>query len=104
MPKNLILITAITLASAAAQAQQSVEPAQADQGGLEEITVTAERFESTVQTTPVAITAITAEALEERQVTNILTAASEIPGVMITPAQGSSTSARMFMRGVGQNT
>ncbi|WP_129778464.1 TonB-dependent receptor [Peristeroidobacter soli] len=71
---------------------------------LQEVTVTAERFAATVQSSPVAITAISAEALMERQVTNVLTAATEIPGVMITPAQGSNTSARIIMRGVGQST
>ncbi|KAF1715237.1 hypothetical protein CSC74_14325 [Pseudoxanthomonas yeongjuensis] len=109
--KKLALVSALTIAlSTTAQAQQE-QPTQEGEAGkpkeavvLDAVTVTAERFTSTVQTTPVAITALTAETLAERQVTNVLTAASEIPGIMITPSQGSNTSARIAMRGVGQST
>lgn len=100
------LTHAVALATACspivAAAQQSVAPT--DTAALEEVTVTAERFSATVQTSPVAITAMTAESLAERQATNVLTAAAEIPGIMITPSQGSNTSARIALRGVGQST
>lgn len=49
----------------------------------QEVTVTAERYGATVQTTPVAVTAFSPEVLEERQVTNVLQAASEIPGIVV---------------------
>ncbi|MEP7311563.1 MAG: TonB-dependent receptor [Pseudomonadota bacterium] len=70
--------------------------------GLLEITVTAERYGATVQTTPVAVTAITPEALAERQIGNVLEAASEIPGTVIMPNINSSNNARIVMRGAGQ--
>jgi len=93
--------------SGAAHAQQRADDEPAEERRttvLESVTVTAERFTSTVQNTPVAITAVTADILDQRQVTNVLTAAAEIPGIMITPSQGSNTSARIAMRGVGQST
>ena len=106
--KRLKLFVALgVVLSGAAHAQQ---PAADDAGDapkpavLETVTVTAERFASTVQTTPVAISAMTADMLDQRQVTNVLTAAAEIPGIMITPSQGSNTSARIAMRGVGQSS
>jgi iron complex outermembrane receptor protein len=39
------------------------------QGGLEEIVVTAERREASIQTVPIAVTAISAEAIQSRQIT-----------------------------------
>lgn len=82
---------------------QSSDDASADASeGLAEVTVTAERFGATVQTSPVAITAISSEGLAERQITNVLQAASEIPGIVITPSTGSSSSARIVLRGAGQ--
>lgn len=69
---------------------------------LDEISVTAERFRATVQTTPVAISAISADALAARQVGNVLQAAAEIPGTVIMPNINSSNNARIVMRGAGQ--
>lgn len=109
MRENLSLFAALALASASANAQQTVAYQAAakstdDDGGLAEIMVTAERFTASVQKSPVAITAVDAQALEERMVTNVLTAAQEIPGIKITPAQGSNTNASIALRGVGQST
>ena len=100
------LIAAAVLAAISGQvfAQESTAGGEAEAGLLQEITVTAERFKSTVQTSPVAITAVSAEMLEQRQVSNVLDSAAEIPGIMITPTQGSNTSARISLRGVGQST
>jgi iron complex outermembrane receptor protein len=98
---NLALLTAMAMASASAVAQNV---AQDEDTGLAEIMVTAERFTSTVQKTPVAVTAVDAEALEARMVTNVLTAAQEIPGIKITAAQGSNTNASIALRGVGQSS
>lgn len=95
---------ASTLVPALACAQQS--PANADESreasGLQEVTVTAERYGATVQTTPVAVTAISAESLADRQIANVMQAASEIPGVVIMPNINSSNNARIVMRGAGQ--
>ncbi len=78
------------------------DAAKAKSGELEEVTVTAQRFTGTLQTTPIAITAFTAEALEQKQLTNVLEAASQIPGVMMTATTGATSGARIFMRGIGQ--
>lgn len=64
--------------------------------------VTAERYGATVQTTPVAVTAITPTELADRQIGNVLQAASEIPGTVIMPNINSSNNARIVMRGAGQ--
>jgi iron complex outermembrane recepter protein len=54
-------------ASVLAQSGTAQAPAQA--GGLEEVVVTAERREASLQSVPVAVSALSAEAIENRQVT-----------------------------------
>ena len=63
MPKNRLLHLAVIAALPVSGY------AQEQSGGLEEIVVTAERREASLQTVPVPVTAITAEALENKQVT-----------------------------------
>jgi iron complex outermembrane recepter protein len=96
------LLTAIAaLIPVAAVAQAAA--AQADSSmGLEEVVVSAERYRSTVQTTPVAVTAISSETLADRQIGNLLQSGSEIPGTVIMPNINSSNNARIVMRGAGQ--
>jgi iron complex outermembrane receptor protein len=72
--------------------------------GLAEITVTAERFASEVQTTPIAVTAFNESMLQERAVTTVLDTMQEVPGITITPVQSSNNSARVYLRGAGQNS
>jgi iron complex outermembrane recepter protein len=95
---GLLLVSGSALA-------QALNADAADTGGglgLQEITVTTERYKSTVQTTPVAVTALSPEALADRKVTSVQDVATQIPGTVITPSTGSSNSARIVMRGVGQ--
>ena len=53
----------------------------ADKEVLQEIVVTAEKRESTVQKTPISMTAISGEALEAQGTTGMLEVAQETPGV-----------------------
>ncbi len=48
---------------------------------LEEIVVTAQKRESTVQTTPISITAITGASLEDRGITDIQAVVQAVPGL-----------------------
>lgn len=98
------MVTAMMLAPVATMAQGTTSQATnaPPAGGLAEVVVTAERFSTNVQTTPVAVTALTSETLEERQVTNVLESSSQIPGIVITPATGTSNGARIVLRGAGQ--
>jgi iron complex outermembrane receptor protein len=69
---------------------------------LEEVTVTAQRFSGNLQTTPIAVSAFTPTTLETRQINNVSQAAAQIPGLVITPATGTNNSARIVLRGAGQ--
>jgi iron complex outermembrane receptor protein len=92
------LAAAILAAPAFAQ-QQPGGPA----GGLEEIIVTAEFRSSSVQDTPIAITAVNAEMLEARSQTNLFQITANAPNVSLRPANSSFGSALVaYIRGIGQ--
>jgi iron complex outermembrane receptor protein len=81
--------------------------AQSERGfTLQEITVTARRTEESLQSTPIAITAISGAELAERGATQIAAVADVAPNVNFSfggTSSGSSAAAVMFIRGVGQN-
>ena len=71
--------------SSGAYAQQSRDSSTLDHSAsLEEIVVTAEKRSSTVQTTPVSITAITGEDLRSMGVSSAQGLAAEVPGLAIS--------------------
>ena len=50
-------------------------------GAIEEVVVTAEKRESTVQKTPISITAISGADLQAQGISNLLSVAQQVPGV-----------------------
>jgi iron complex outermembrane receptor protein len=68
-----------------------------------EVVVTAQFREQNLQQTPLAITAVNAQMLENRSQTNLFQVASQAPNVTLKPA-GAAFGAAMvaFIRGVGQ--
>ena len=87
----LVLIT-----SNAALAQQGARVA------LEEVIVTARKRSENLQTVPISVTTLSAEALENRQITAVEDLGRSVPNLVTTPASGSPTNIRVFMRGLGQ--
>ena len=75
----LIFGTMPTLVSAADADTSAAAPA--DEVGLEEIVVTAEKRASTVQDTAISITAVSGADLAERGIVDFSTLASETPGI-----------------------
>jgi iron complex outermembrane recepter protein len=75
----------------------------AENDGLEEVVVTAQFREQSLQSTPLSITAVNAAMLEARNQTNIAEVASQAPNVTLK-AQGSAFGPSMgaSIRGVGQ--
>jgi iron complex outermembrane receptor protein len=71
---------------------------------LEEITVTARKREESLQDTPIAVTAFSDKALEQRQVSNISQIEAFTPGLIFDTSEGigGGSSAQVFIRGVGQ--
>lgn len=77
--------------AALAQADMSEQPepaAEAEAFGLEEITVTARRVRESLQKTPVAVTAFSAETIDRRFALDIRGLAGEVPNVVITNVPG----------------
>lgn len=86
------MIRKITVVAAAAcvgrLALSQIQPAwgaeaapEAGTGAIEEVVVTAEKRESTVQKTPISITAISGADLQSAGVSNLLSVAQQVPGV-----------------------
>jgi len=73
---------------------------------LEEITVTAQRREQNLQDVPIAISAVTAQAIEDRGLTNVAQISDFTPNVQMdgtSPFSGSSSVLSPYVRGIGQN-
>jgi iron complex outermembrane receptor protein len=64
-------------------------------GGLEEIVVTAEKRESTVQATPIAMTALSAGDLTQENITSIQDLVGAIPGISLRTAGPGQTEYEM---------
>lgn len=75
-------------------------------GGIAEIVVTAQKRAENVQDVPIAISAFTSEALEERAITSVAALSNISPNVTLdagTPFSGSSAVLSAFIRGIGAN-
>ena len=71
---------------------------------LQEVVVTAQFRDQSLQQTPIAITAITAATLEARGNVTLVDVANAAPNVTVKPGgSGQGASARIFIRGVGQS-
>lgn len=99
---TLMLGTAIVPATA--YAQSSDDPS-AETTGLGEIVVTARKREENLQQTPVAITALTSQALLERNVQSTADITNFAPNIQFDPVSsesGGGASSQISIRGIGQ--
>jgi len=82
-----------------------VTTAQESSSGLvlEEIIVSAQRRDESLQTTPIAVTALNSDALELKQITNILDLQYATPNISIGTNTGTANAARIFIRGTGED-
>jgi len=89
-----ILVSSMALASSA-MAQE------APRSGLEEVVVTAQRREESLQDAPIAITALSDEQLELRGITDFGAVAAATPSMSLTPYPSSTNTLILYMRGQG---
>lgn len=88
--------------SGTAKAQQDETPAAQPAGGqLEEIVVTAQKRESTVDKTPISITAVSGQDLLQRGITEFSALAAETPGVSMKTSGPGQT--EFEMRGMSSS-
>ncbi|MFT7286712.1 MAG: iron complex outermembrane receptor protein [Halieaceae bacterium] len=98
------LFAATFIASLAAVAAVPTVSAQSGQKSLalEEVLVTARRRAENLQDVPIAVTAITGDALTLRGAQDISELAQSIPSVTLEPSRATNTTLTAFIRGVGQ--
>lgn len=95
---------ALAACCALAAAAQPSQPGVLQGSVLEEVTVTARKREENLQTTPVAITALTAATLERRGIDNVADLGEHVANLSMISGQGGGTSqAQISIRGVGQS-
>ena len=95
-------VLALAVAGAAAPwAQAQEEGARAT--GLEEIIVTAERREASLQDTPISVLAFGAAGLEKLGVDDLGDIQHSVPNLYMRQFPNSQASLRTYMRGVGNN-
>ena len=68
--------------------------ATAEDTGLEEITVTAEKYNSTIQNTPISLSALSGEQLDAAGITSVEALAREVPGLSVRSAGPAETEIR----------
>ncbi len=92
------------LASAVPALTWAQQPGTGTSDSLDEIVVTAQFRQQSIQDTPLSITAVNAEMLEARNQTTIVDVANEAPNVVLKPAPAPyGPSLQAFIRGVGQS-
>lgn len=94
-------LLAIAFASSPALAAEADEPAQ--DGGIAEIVVTAQKRAEPLQKTPLSIVALTADDIARKGIADLTDLRSQVPSLQVTPHPNSATTARVFLRGVGNN-
>jgi iron complex outermembrane receptor protein len=83
----------------------TVHAQQQQTQGLEEIIVTARKVAENLQETPIAITALSGSALEDRQIFNTDVLDQVVPNLQFAnnaPLAGNNSSSQVFIRGIGQ--
>ena len=96
------VLTGWTAIPVLAQTVGSATSAADDQ--LSEIVVTAQFRPENLQTTPIAITAITSQMIEERSMTNVTDVAADVPSTtLLTGRSAFGPSMTALIRGIGQS-
>jgi iron complex outermembrane receptor protein len=94
-------LLAFTAAPAAVLAQSSGAEQQ-DSALIEEVIVTAQRREQTLQEVPMAVSAFTGADLEALQADNLDSLQGAVPNLNLVQGRGSNSSVNAYIRGVGQ--
>ena len=76
---------------------------QAAPAALEEVIVTAQKREQSIQDAPIAISALTSTTLEEKGISTIEGVTASAPNVVVVPTVGGSVNAGINIRGAASN-
>lgn len=75
----------------------------AGDGGLLEVVVTARRRAEDLQSVPLAVTAVTADAIQSQNITSLQDLNSFVPNMKIANDRATSSTINVYIRGVGQS-
>ena len=103
---SLAVLAAALATPAFAQTAPQAQAEAAPEGGIAEIVVTAQKRAENVQDVPIAISAFTADTLQERSVTSVAALSNIAPNVTLdagTPFSGSTAVLSAYIRGIGAN-
>ena len=95
-PRSSLLVAAAVATALAAPPSL----AQDTDATLEEIVVTAQKRTENLQDTPIAVSALTGQALEQLNIVNIGAIATQSPSLVYSEAGGE---AQLYIRGIGSN-
>ena len=99
--RALLVSTTLLACLPAAQVEAQSEPAADSSNALEEIVVTAEHRQASIQQVPLAVTAISGAELADRKINDIQDLTRFLPSVDINPTLGIG---RITIRGIGLDT
>ncbi len=99
MSPKFVLLAGLS-AMALAQPVLAQEVAEADQGGLEEIIVTAQKRDQNMQSVPVAVTALSGEAIANQRLADFSDLTRAAPSMTITQTTSSPNNS-IILRGIG---
>ena len=97
---RLLVCTALAPVAMMPSLASAQDAAAEDTGGLEEIVVTAQKREQSLQDVPVAVTAISQASLETNRITSVQDLNGIAPNVSVRPAAGGTQIASFSVRGV----
>lgn len=102
--KSVSLGAMAAMLATVATSAQAAEADAATGGGIPDIVVTAERRETKLQSTPLAITAVSSEELKAKNVETLLDIGALAPNVLAgSQSTGGTQSGGFFIRGIGQD-
>jgi iron complex outermembrane receptor protein len=84
--KSILCLCAASVLALAGHARAATATTAGDESGLEEITVTAEKFNSTIQNTPISMSALSGEQLAAAGIVAIEDVIREVPGLSMRSA------------------
>ena len=101
----LLSAGAAALIAPTAQAQSTTPAPAEDAGSLQEVVVTAQFRRQNLQDTPIAMTAVTAETLQERNQTNLADVTNQAPNVVLKETGGAfGPGMSAYIRGTARGT
>jgi len=89
--------------ASAADATTADATSAADTGTIQEVVVTARRFAEDLQSTPLAVTDLSAATIQARDVTNLQDLNSFVPNFKISADRATNSTINVYIRGVGQS-